>query len=87
MFQIEHDIPLPRNPRCKGQSKYPFGSMAIGNSFIVGHTLREAMRVRSALNYFLGKPINIHKRFIVQHVGDDVWRCWRVQDIQPTVQE
>jgi hypothetical protein len=78
MFEIEKDFPLPPNVGKKGcPRKYPFDKMDVGNSFVVGHSRRDAHNVRAATRYYYKIPSGKGKRFSVQRGEDNVWRCYR----------
>lgn len=77
-FKVENKIPLPSNGSKFNRSKYPFGSMAVGDSFLIAKGLSnyapEVTQVRAASSWY-GKRNK--KTFSVRrHEG--TYRCWRV---------
>jgi len=76
MYNVEKDIPVCKiksgRPDNRG-SKYPFASMEVGDSFLVGQEQMEIKRVISAASIW-GKRLNM--RFSVLNT-EDGYRCWR----------
>jgi len=75
--EVEHNIPIPTVQRGKNtSSKYPFKTMAIGDSFLVKcapeDRLKVAKRLTSAGNVL--KELEVSTRLVSNGV-----RCWRVK--------
>lgn len=76
-FEITSTIPIPK--KTPGQSKYPFGDMRVGDSFIIADDISDLVR-KCAQRY--GKRHNMKFRV---GVPDDIEacgpekRCWRVE--------
>jgi hypothetical protein len=66
-IKIEKGIPIPTSV---GSRIYPFGEMAVGDSFV---WTGNQQRLISAMSYY-GKRNK--KKFITRREGDGV-RCWR----------
>lgn len=73
-YEIENGVPIPvRNCR------YPFGSMAVGDSFaLADSSLKELERVRSAASYFGIR--HTPQKFSIRRADPITkeYRCWRV---------
>lgn len=81
MFQIESGVAVPPVSRvgAKGQSKYPFAQMHLGNSFMVptvdGAKEKTLARLRGAAQNYV-KSVEVTVKFTVRKVDGGV-RCWR----------
>lgn len=73
-IKIEKGIPQP--PTKGGKKKYPFGEMAIGDSFLVPTDNNGAGSVRCAASYYGSRHPGF--KFVVRMV-DGGCRCWRVE--------
>ena len=72
-YKIEKNIPTPINARSKGESKYPFAQMEVGDSFVMED--RSISRANNAIHLFRKKfP---EKKFVVRAV-DAGFRIWRI---------
>lgn len=73
-FEIEDNVPVPSSYVCRGNTKYPFLEMKIGQSFVFqpGEKLRS---FRSCASSF-GQRNNM--KFTVQKQDDGSYRCWRI---------
>ncbi len=72
MYAIEQGVQMPVT-----RSKFPFGDMAIGDSFFVPdaeHTKRTSSAIRSAASMFQRR---VGGRFSCLNV-EGGWRVWRV---------
>lgn len=81
MLKIEHNIPIPpKNENRLYKYKYPFGSMEVGDSFLIktGLTAKKRNTRRSSMNHSLKKynkqysPITITTRIDGENIR--VWR-------------
>lgn len=71
MFNIDKNVKIPEKLSAGRKPKYPFGSMEVGDSFLCDeHT------VYSSASWF-GKRNG--KRFSVQKVDRNLFRCFRVE--------
>lgn len=74
MYRIESNVPVPSNSGNRGRpSKYPFGEMAVGDSFAAN--LEEKDKIQCAASMYgrrKGMKFSTHK------VGNSV-RCWRIK--------
>lgn len=74
MFVIEKNVPIPSGAGKDGRlSKYPFGLMEVGDSFLAPEEQRNA--VRSMATYHTRKT---KQQFVVRKAEDGKVRCWRV---------
>lgn len=74
-IKIESGIPIPEShAHHKGQSKYPFSKLQVGESFLfpdhVNRTNAESAKSRK------GRLLN--RKFVVRKTEDGL-RCWRVE--------
>lgn len=69
--KIEKGVPLPSKVAPNG--RYPFGTMEIGDSFVVEEG---AMKRTSAVGYAFAHT-HAPKKFIFRREGDH-YRCWRI---------
>ncbi len=75
MFAIEKGVPAPRTVRVAQTgrpSKYEFGRLAVGDSFLVGHA--EAARVYAALRKWKQRTPGFDYRSAVEGSGVRMWR-------------
>jgi hypothetical protein len=70
---IEKQVPLPEANRPPRTSKYPFGDMEVGDSFLATD-IKSATMYSSVARY--AKSVNNTKKFTVRTVSDGV-RVWR----------
>ena len=71
MYTIEKNVPIPEN---RGRlSKYPFGEMELGDSFVVEKEKMNTIRTNCST---YGKSHK--KKFVVRKDGDKI-RCWRIK--------
>ncbi len=84
MHKVDNTVPMPAIHRGNyfgpGQRKYPFDTMAVGDSFAVPKEAAPALR--SAASSFTARMKQrvgdeAAYRFTVQRHGDEV-RCWRI---------
>ena len=75
-FEIRNDVPLPMKASGgkTGVSKYPFGELEVGQSFVVGEHGKVA--IRSALTAF--RKRHKDKAFATRVVEDGVG-IWRIK--------
>jgi hypothetical protein len=73
-IRVDKNVPLPRRAIFDA---YPFGSMEIGDSFVVSED--EIKRVRNAAHWY-GK-FNEPAKFKTRRIKPDepIFRCWRVR--------
>jgi len=72
-YKIEKDVPIPPQSH-KAQSKYPFNTMAVGDSFALGDA--QPNRVRSAAQaHSKRKGVKV----VVRKTDDGTYRCWRIE--------
>ena len=70
---IENNIPLPES--TGGVRKYPFHSMAVGDSFTLPRDVKYNLQMAA---YAHSKRHN--KKFSVRNDSDDnLVRCWRIE--------
>lgn len=69
-MKIDKDIPMPQH--LSRNVKYPFGTLEIGDSFLVN----ESRRLVSSAACAFGK--NHNKKFTVRTTPEGM-RCWRVK--------
>ncbi len=67
-FKIEKGFSIP-----KAKKKYPFSTMEVGDSFLVGNDNLKSIR-SSAYNY----ASKNHKKFAVRETPEG-HRCWRIK--------
>ena len=72
-YEIDKNVPVPEKGRKK--KKYPFGAMAVGDSFLVT-TAGDCANVRSAASYY--KIRHPGFAFSVQKEGEGM-RIWRIE--------
>jgi hypothetical protein len=72
MIKIEKNVPIPK-PRSN-YSKYPFGEMEVGDSFVVLD--EDRTKIAPAVSWY-GKRNN--KKFTVRNLPDGVCRVWRIK--------
>lgn len=79
VFAVEKGIPRIK-PTGTGLTKYPFGEMAVGDSFFVrcasADVLKVKNRIRSATRVFRRRHIKT-AHFEVRSVSGGA-RCWRI---------
>jgi hypothetical protein len=79
-FVVEKGIPVPDkgNSRIKGESKYPFRFMNVGDSFLAkeGDVSVKKDAVYNSAKSFVNSG-NESKKFTVRETAEGV-RCWRV---------
>ena len=78
-FKIEKNIPIPVDANF-GRSKYPFGELAIGDSFFVKAETVKPMNIKNAAHSY-GKSNSGFKlvcRQVRDHTGVTGTRVWRV---------
>lgn len=73
-FKIESDKPAP-SLGTHGNTKYPFGRMAPGESFLLNQSHNPIAVRSSAVSY--GLRVTPNRKFIVRKT-DEGYRCWRV---------
>lgn len=72
---IEKAVPLPETHRPVRTSKYPFGAMEVGDSFLA-QDIKATTMYSSVARYV--KASGNTKKFTVRSVSDGV-RVWRTQ--------
>lgn len=77
-FQLEADVPVPKGTQGR-KSKYPFGEMAVNDSFLVPLGDKAVKNVRanvlsSAFRYRKQVDENFH---VITRIEDDGVRVWR----------
>ena len=70
-YVVVSDVPLP----VPAPSKYPFGKMAVGDSFTVADIGKNVHNVRIAAHNYGYK----HKVKFISRVRGDVCRVWRIK--------
>jgi hypothetical protein len=78
-IEIEENVPVVKTKRER-ESKYPFSSMKVGNSFATSWTPKKLLAVTAAASYYKRKT-NPDLKFKVTTVtedGEKRIRCWRV---------
>lgn len=75
-IQIEKGFPIPHKPALRGQSKYPFAQMDVGDSFVVYLENRKSWS-------FIFAVVGIESRktghkFSTRLLEDGSRRVWRV---------
>ncbi len=74
MFTVTNGIAIPADCCAPGQTKYPFGAMAVGDSFSVPE--ESARTIASSASYY-GKHNG--KKFAVRIIpSTGERRCWRI---------
>ena len=76
-FKIEHGVPMPESVGKGWRTKYPFGQMDVGDSFLVKNVDNDTTKVRAAMSYYGTRN---DKKFATRTVneGGDV-RVWRTK--------
>lgn len=83
-FEIEKGIPIPdkRNPggSSKGQTKYPFQEMEVGDSFLYNDKLNDEKGQRNIANNARNwcKHHQLNWKFIARQISQGV-RIWRIK--------
>jgi hypothetical protein len=80
-IEIEQGVPVPvPSRRVRGQSKYPFLKMEVGDSFFVasepGRMLATQQAIRAAMRK--GLSLRSHLKFTTRRVEGGI-RCWRME--------
>lgn len=83
-FLVEKGVPYREMNRFRPKSKYPYGTMEIGDSFFVAGPPRKTyMRLLSAANHYRRRKQQEHKRFSARYVVDESGtegvRIWRLE--------
>ena len=82
-FKIESNIPLPNGGTLRG-TKYPFGLMKKGDSFLVAtpddgkEKDKKVASISNSVSTFRKADANKRTKFTVRKVDGGV-RCWRVE--------
>jgi hypothetical protein len=81
-FVIEKNVPLPKSNRGRGNTRYPFGRMDIGDSFFIAapeNATATQQRISSAATHFAARHAC---RFTTREVMEDGVigvRIWRIE--------
>lgn len=79
-FTVEPGVPVPdgagQGGRQRGESMYPFGQMALNESFTAR---RSANTLETAARRWRRSSGHLDWRFVVRTLGDGRVRCWRVR--------
>ena len=73
-YKIEKDVPLPP-PTRRGNKKFPFGEMSVGDSFVI-EGKEEFYRGRLAASNYGARN---HKKFSCRLMEEGGLRIWRVK--------
>lgn len=79
MYEIEKNIEIPK-PKfyrrgCGRPPKYPLGKMEVGDSFSISFQNEKlAQSFRTVVCQFGRRN---EKKFVVRHINDTEYRCWR----------
>ena len=79
MYEIEKNIPIPKDADGRGWVKYPFRDMIVGDSFKVPgkHAKDRKVALTSTMVNYWNKRSG--KYFIIRKVDKSSYRVWRVQ--------
>lgn len=75
MIDVESNLPLPARDGRGAKSKYPFGSMAVGDSFEVPNGKRLSV-YQCAAQWTSSRHLDW--KFSVRKTAEGSYRCWRV---------
>ena len=71
MYRLESHLPIPES-RPGPKTRYPFGTMAVGESFLVDRDA--AYRARNAVNAYKGKHPGWNYTARLEADGLRIWR-------------
>jgi hypothetical protein len=72
MFEIQKNVPMPQ----PAQSRYPFRSMKVGDSF--GFSIDRLLAVRGAA-YAYARKNNQKFKVAIEDKSRNAARCWRIK--------
>ena len=75
-FKMEENVPIPKAHADK-KHRYPFKSMKVNDSFIIGEYSRTNMNTFSAYIHYYTKKYGM--KFIQRKTEDNKIRVWRVE--------
>ena len=75
-FTIEKNVPLVEVVRRAGGFKYPFDEMEIGDSFVVGDTVKQASAARTYASQ--RRKRGKSEAWFTVRKAPDGYRCWRL---------
>ena len=80
IFIVEHKIPIPEKSVGR-RSKYPFGDMHRGDSFIFSNSYsqKEASRAHSAVTTFKRQHVATRWKFTIRKTKEGQLRIWRIE--------
>ena len=73
VISLDSTVPVPKE---YPQAKYPFGSMEVGDSFVVPNELRQ--RVAGAASQYTRRS-DYKIKFTTRSMGDGTVRIWRTK--------
>ena len=74
MQRVDKKIPMPAAPKRGRPQKYPWDSMAVGDSFIIN-----APAINNAQSHCSQAGRRTGRKFIVRPMRDGKFRVWRTE--------